>query len=118
MAWDIVADLTTEIGPRLAGSPREAAARDWAVVRLKALGFQNVRVEPFTIAGWVRGAESAELTGPYPQRLHITALGNSAPTPVGGLTVSMRSSSPPVSRPVSRNRMRWPVRGFSIVRMV
>ncbi|MCB2056560.1 MAG: M28 family peptidase [Novosphingobium sp.] len=86
VAWDIVADLTTEIGPRLAGSPREAAARDWAVVRLKALGFQNVRVEPFTIAGWVRGAESAELTGPYPQRLHITALGNSAPTPVGGLT--------------------------------
>jgi carboxypeptidase Q len=86
VAWEIVADLTTEIGPRLAGSEREAAARDWAVVRLKALGFENVRIEPFTLPGWVRGAERAALTGPYPHKLHITALGNSAPTPKGGLT--------------------------------
>ena len=89
VAWDITADLTTEIGQRLAGSPREAAARDWAVVRLKALGFQNVRSEPFTITGFVRGAETAQLTGPYPQKLHITALGNSVPTPKGGLTAEL-----------------------------
>ena len=37
-AWEIVADLTTEIGPRLAGSDRELAAREWAAARLKALG--------------------------------------------------------------------------------
>jgi carboxypeptidase Q len=86
VAWEIVADLTTEIGPRLAGSEREAAARAWAVTRLRALGFHNVRIEPFTIPGWVRGAESAALTAPYPHRLHVTALGNSAPTPKGGLT--------------------------------
>jgi carboxypeptidase Q len=89
VAWEIVADLTTEIGPRLAGSKREAAARDWAVVRLKTLGFENVRIEPFTLPGWVRGAESAALTGPYPHRLHIAALGNSAPTPKGGLTAPL-----------------------------
>jgi hypothetical protein len=88
-AWDIVADLTTEIGARLDGSPREAAARDWAVVRLTSLGFKNVHVEPFTIPGFVRGAESARLTGPYPHELHITALGNSVPTPKGGLTAEM-----------------------------
>lgn len=86
VAWDIVADLTTEIGPRLAGSEREAAAREWSVVRLKTLGFQNVRVEPFTFPGWVRGAEAAKLTGPYPHKLHITALGYSGPTPPGGIT--------------------------------
>ncbi|MBS0483251.1 MAG: M28 family peptidase [Proteobacteria bacterium] len=88
-AWDIVADLTTEVGPRLAGSDREAAARDWAVARLKAMGFANVRTEPFTIPGWVRGAETARLTAPYPQTLHITALGNSVPTPAGGLTAEL-----------------------------
>lgn len=89
VAWDIVADLTTEVGPRLAGSEREAAARDWALARLRALGFQNVRVEPFSFSGWVRGAESAELTGPYPHKLHITALGYSGPTPPGGITAPL-----------------------------
>ena len=43
-----VEDLTTEIGPRLAGSEAEARARDWAVEKLKTLGFENVRVEDFT----------------------------------------------------------------------
>ncbi len=89
MAWDITEGLTTEIGPRLAGSAQEAAARDWAVARLKALGFANVRSEPFTIQGWVRGAESARLTAPYPQPLAITALGYSAPTPAGGITAPL-----------------------------
>ena len=89
VAWDITAGLTTEIGARLAGSPQEAAARDWAVARLKALGFSNVRNEPFTIQGWVRGAESGRLTAPYPQALAITALGYSAPTPKGGITAEL-----------------------------
>jgi carboxypeptidase Q len=89
VAWDITAGLTTEIGPRLAGSAQEAAARDWAVARLKALGFANVHSEPFTIQGWVRGAESARLTAPYPQALAITALGYSAPTPAGGITAPL-----------------------------
>ena len=35
-AWGIVEGLTTEIGPRPAGSDAEARARAWAVTRLKA----------------------------------------------------------------------------------
>ncbi len=88
-AWDIVADLTTEIGARLDGSPREAAAREWAEARLTKLGFKNVHIEPFAIPGFVRGAESARLTGPYLHDLHITALGNSVPTPKVGLTAEL-----------------------------
>ncbi len=84
-AWDIVADLTTEIGPRLDGSPREAAAREWAVARLKALGFANVHAEPFVIRGFVRGDDRARLTAPALQPLAITALGYSAPTPAKGI---------------------------------
>ena len=66
-----------------------AAAREWAVAWLTALGFKNVQIEPFTIPGFMRGAESAWLTGPYPHNLHITALGNSVPTPKGGLTAEL-----------------------------
>jgi hypothetical protein len=84
-AYGIVEDLTTEIGPRLAGTEREAAARAWAVERLKAMGFANVRIEPFDMKTWVRGTETAEVTAPYTGNMHITALGNSASTGAKGL---------------------------------
>ncbi len=84
-AFQIVESLTTEVGPRLAGTPAEARARDWAVARMRALGLRNVHVEPFTVPGWVRGVETAQVTAPVPQRLVITALGHSGATPPGGL---------------------------------
>lgn len=85
LAWDITEGLTTEVGPRLAGTEAEARARDWAVRRLKALGFSNVRVETFDMPVWVRGEERAEIVAPFPQRLVVTALGNSAATRSQGL---------------------------------
>lgn len=84
-AWNVVESLTTEIGPRPTGSPAAARARDWGAAKLKALGFENVKVEAFEAPSWLRGAESAEVVGPYPQKLHILGLGLSAPTPKGGL---------------------------------
>ncbi len=85
-AWSIVEGLTTEVGQRQAGTEAEARARDWAVVRLKALGFSNVRIEPYMMPTWVRGEENASLIAPYPQKLAITALGNSGATAATGLT--------------------------------
>jgi hypothetical protein len=86
LAWSITEDLTTEIGPRMAGTEAEAAARRWAVARLKAMGFANVRDEPFDMPVWVRGEEQAWLTGPFhPQELAITALGTSASTGAKGI---------------------------------
>jgi hypothetical protein len=85
-AWRITEDLTTEVGQRLAGTEAEARARTWSVKRLTALGFSNVRVEEFTMPVWERGREAAELLGPYPQKLVVAALGNSAATPAGGVT--------------------------------
>jgi carboxypeptidase Q len=85
LAWDITEGLTTEIGPRFAGSDAEARARDWAVAKLKALGFANVRVETFEVPWWERGEASAEIVAPFPQPLVLTALGNSAATPAMGL---------------------------------
>ncbi len=85
-AWDIVEGLTTEVGPRLAGTEAEARARDWAVKKLTAMGFANVHVEPFDMPVWVRGFESAEIVSPFPQRMVVAALGNSASTGPGGVT--------------------------------
>ena len=85
IAWDITEGLTTEIGPRLAGSAQEAKAREWAVKKLKSLGFKNVRIETFDIPGWARGEEKGEIVGPYAQKLAITALGNSGATPAEGI---------------------------------
>ncbi|GAA3888480.1 M28 family metallopeptidase [Sphingomonas limnosediminicola] len=85
-AWDITEGLTTEVGPRLDGTPAEARAREWAVAKLRALGFSNVRVENFTITNWTRGAEDAEILAPFPQRLVVAALGNSASTGPSGIT--------------------------------
>jgi len=84
-AYDITESLTTEIGPRLAGSDAEARARDWAMAKMKALGFENVRNEPFTIKGWERGVETASIVSPYPQQLYITSLGGSVATPPEGI---------------------------------
>ena len=85
LAWDLVEGLTTEIGPRLAGSEAEARAREWAVARLRGLGFSNVRVETFDVPYWVRGLERAEIVSPFPQPLVLTALGNSGATPAAGI---------------------------------
>jgi len=85
VAWDITEGLTTEVGPRKAGSDAEARARDWAVAKLKALGFSNVRIEPFDIPYWERGEASAEVVAPFPQSLTLAALGNSAGTGPKGL---------------------------------
>lgn len=84
-AWDLLEGLTTEVGPRLAGTEAEARAREWAVRRLKALGFSNVRVEEFDMPVWVRGEEKASIVSPSPQPLALTALGNSAATPASGI---------------------------------
>jgi carboxypeptidase Q len=89
-AYDWLEELTTEVGPRLAGSAQEARAREWAVARLESLGFERVRVEPFTIPGWERGSETAYVVDPFPQPLAVTALGGSVATPKGGITGKVR----------------------------
>ena len=83
--YKITESLTTEIGPRLAGSPEEAKARDWAVAKFKELGLENVRIEEFSVPGWIRGEETASIVSPNPQKLYITSLGGSVATPPQGI---------------------------------
>ncbi|WP_426661461.1 M20/M25/M40 family metallo-hydrolase [Rhodanobacter aciditrophus] len=88
-AWQLVKSLTTEVGPRLAGSPSDQRARDWAVAKFKALGFDKVYTEPVSYPLWERRHESGAIVAPFPQRLVLTALGYSPATPKGGLTAQV-----------------------------
>lgn len=88
-AMAIVTSLTTEVGPRLAGSEAEARARVWAVKTLTEKGFANVRSEPFEMDAWERHEEGAEVLAPYPQPLSVTALGGSVPTEKNGLSAQV-----------------------------
>ncbi|HEY4219741.1 MAG TPA: M28 family peptidase [Myxococcota bacterium] len=86
VAWDVLSSLTTEVGARPTGSPAMARAKDWALAKLKALGFSNVHAEPFTKKNaWLRGHESLAITAPYAAPLALLGLGNSVPTPAGGV---------------------------------
>ena len=80
MAYSIVESLTTEIGPRLAGSNAEKLARDWAKNLGTELNFDKVTIENFSIPFWDRGDLTIKLTSPYTQELYGTALGGAAPS--------------------------------------
>jgi len=88
-AYDVLESLTTEIGPRPAGSSAQMRARDWALAKMKVLGFTNVHAEPFPKQAWLRDAEGAEILSPFPQKLAILGLGNSVPTPPEGITAEV-----------------------------
>lgn len=83
--YAIVADLTTRVGPRLAGSDGDARAVEWAVAKLEELGFDRVWTEPASFPAWLPKHERAAIVAPVPQSLVAVALGFSPATPDGGL---------------------------------
>lgn len=86
LSFEIIESLTTEVGPRMVGTPAEKASVKWAVNKMKALGFDKVWTEESEATLWERGALDAQITAPYPQKVKALALGNSVGT--GGETVS------------------------------
>ena len=86
--------LTDNIGPRLSGSPQAQKAVEWVADEMRKLGAQ-VTLEKASVPHWVRGTETAELTA-WPgqasgttQKIVLTALGPSVPTPPEGLTAEV-----------------------------
>ena len=76
-AWQVVESLTTEVGPRLAGSEADARAVAWAQDKFRELGYDRVWTEPVTFPKWERRGESAQVLGATAQPLVVTALGGS-----------------------------------------
>jgi len=90
IAWDFVEGITTEVGPRQAGTEAEARGRAWAMEWLRERGFENVADEPFELDTWVPGdVWKARVTTPFAQELIVQPLGNSAATPVGGMEAEL-----------------------------
>lgn len=86
IAYAFTEGLTTEVGPRQAGTEAEARARTWAAAWMTQSGFANVAIEPFMMDTWVPGdIARARVTGPFAQDLVVLPLGNSAATPAGGI---------------------------------
>jgi hypothetical protein len=77
LGFKIVESLTTEVGPRLAGSEADARAVAWAEAKFRSLGFDKVWVEPVTFPKWERRSEHAAVVGAHAQPLTLTALGGS-----------------------------------------
>jgi len=89
--YKIIESLTTEIGPRLAGSAQEKRARSWAVAKMKRIGLQTVRVESFDVSHWERVSEDVHILSPNPQKLRATALGGSVGTNHSGVSAKVVS---------------------------
>ncbi len=90
-AYQELADLADTVGPRLTGSRGAEAAVTQVATALASVGFQ-VRLQPVTVAHWVRGEERAELVGyagrpeGITQKVVLTALGGSSATAAEGLS--------------------------------
>jgi hypothetical protein len=93
-AYQQVAQLTENIGPRPPGSAQAAGAVNYVAEELRRLGLE-VRLEEVRLLRWERGLESAELVeypGQVPgttQKIVLTALGRNTPTSPEGLTAEV-----------------------------
>jgi carboxypeptidase Q len=89
--------LTTQIGPRLTGSPQMDQASHWTEEQFKAAGLTNVHLEPWTIAnGWTRGAASGRVIWPIMHELTMATAGWSLATKgtVKGELVMIEATKP------------------------
>ena len=85
-AFQQVAHLANNIGPRLSGSIQAAQAVEYVTGEMKSLGCE-VQLEKVMVPHWVRGIETAELMH-FPgqaagttQKVVLCALGGSVATP-------------------------------------
>jgi len=93
-AWNQLAHLTENIGPRLSGSPQAQAAAEYVAAEMKKLGL-DAHLEEATVSHWVRGEEKAELVE-FPsqppqvaQKIVLTTLSGSSATPPEGITADV-----------------------------
>jgi carboxypeptidase Q len=87
-AYEHLAYLTDNIGPRLSGSKGADLAVKWTTRQLRSWGIET-RNEAVMVPRWVRGAERARLVSHNDQRIVLTALGGSVATPAEGITADV-----------------------------
>ena len=88
--------LTTQIGPRLTGSPQMQQASDWTLKRFRDYGV-DAHLETAEIEHtWTRGVETAEIESPIHRYIEIRALGWSKATngEVSGKVIGLDARKP------------------------
>ncbi len=74
----LLARLCDDYGGRLTGSAANAGAMERLAVELRTLGYAPEK-QVFTMPGWERGDDRAELMVPFARRLRVAALGYTQP---------------------------------------
>ena len=93
-AYQQLAYLTENIGPRPSGSAGAKAAVEYVAAQMRNLGL-DVHLEEVKVRHWVRGVETASLveySGHVPgteQKIVLTALGGSTSTGTAGITADL-----------------------------
>ncbi|NIM34781.1 MAG: M20/M25/M40 family metallo-hydrolase [Hydrotalea flava] len=90
-AYDLLRQLTKQIGGRLAGSPQFMKAVLWGQQAMKEMGADTVYIQQCMVPHWVRGGKDVATVVQIGSRkvkksLSVTALGNSLGAKPGGIT--------------------------------
>ncbi len=91
-SYKMLYDLTTNVGPRLSGSPGAAAGVEWSRNAMKQLGFDSVWLQPVMVPHWVRGEKEigriiSKRTGAV--MVNVCALGGSIGTGPSGISANI-----------------------------
>jgi len=87
--------LTTDIGPRLTGSPQMQRASDWTLQRFKDYGI-DAHLETLQIPhGWTRGDDTAAILSPIQRNVQVRSIGwsKATPGPVTAAVIAMEAKS-------------------------
>ena len=104
--------LTTQIGPRLTGSPQMQQASDWTLKQFQSYGI-DAHLETATIDhAWTRGVETAAITSPIQRNIGIHAFGWSKAT-AGDVTAKAVGLA--VSEPSDFDQYRGKLKGAIVL---
>ena len=91
-SYEMLYDLSVNVGPRLSGSPGAAAGVEWSRNAMKQLGFDSVWLQPVMVPHWVRGEK--EIGRIISKRagtvtVNVCALGGSIGTGSSGISANV-----------------------------
>lgn len=92
-SYEMLRELSFDIGHRLSGSPQAAAAVEWAKQQMESYGFDTVWLQPVMVPHWVRGeveiARIVNSTTVGSLDMNVLALGNSVGTGPEGISAEV-----------------------------
>ncbi|HUO34849.1 MAG TPA: M20/M25/M40 family metallo-hydrolase [Candidatus Acidoferrum sp.] len=89
-AYEYLEELSDDIGARVTGSEQDKQAEQWGLAKMKAIGLENVHLEPWNISrGWTRVSADAELIAPIQRKLDVDSMGWVGSTPPGGVEATV-----------------------------